>query len=479
MKLSKRIFIIAVLFLWCLITILRVSFHQAWFDEAHAYMLAQNYSVIELISKMNDEGHLLVWYLLLMPFAKLKLWYPYPMQILNWLFVLVSLIVLWKKAPFGNWTKFAITLSYPFLAQLPVLARCYAVGVMLMCLLVVMYKNSVKHPVAYSSVLILCGNTSLMALFGVFPLGLLFGYDLIKSTLNGEVEKRDFIISSAICIFGAVLILWQLLGAASYNVPTNMHDFGVQFSKYFYLLSAKYLLVNVFNELIVAALLIYTVIILFIKDRRILFFWLFTFVSMLYCFLFRYAGASQHYVFSPIYIMFAYWMLFDKCEKPLKSFIVAEVLLFLMFVGQIFSPALKNDVFFGFKAKTMADKILTIDNIENSRIILFLPKAQAVIPYMENENTEFYLYNWALPATNCENFFDFLSFTSDIMYISPTWLNRSLAYDKNNYILIPAVVRGETFRLEDKNFIINFIPVLDLPNNHKLFKIEKTDKMKL
>ena len=475
MKLSKRIFIIMTFLLWGLITVLRIAFHQAWFDEAHAYMLAQNYSLIELISKMNDEGHLFVWYLLIMPFAKLKLWYPYPMQILNWLFVLIALIIMWRKAPFNDVTKFAITFSYPFLAQLPVLARCYSVGVLFLFVLVSMYKNSIKYPVAYAISLIICANTSLMALFGVFPLGLLFAYDMIKATLRNEVSKRNFIISSSICIAGVVLVLWQIGGAVSYSVPTNMHDFSSQFTKYFYF-SGKYMLANFYNEIINAGLFLYTIVLLFIKDKRILFFWLFTYFAMLYCFLFRYAGASQHYVFFTIYIMLAYWMLFNKVEKNMKSVVVAEILLCLMFVGQIFSPAVKNDVFFGFKAKTMADKMLTIDNMKNSRVILFLPKAESVVPYMENTGTEFYLYNWALPASNCENFFAFLSLNTDAMYMSPTWLSRSISDDKTNYLLIPIIKGDDTFAFEDRNFKLEFIPVAKLPNNHKLFRIVKHSK---
>ncbi|MBR6099351.1 hypothetical protein IKP85_06360, partial [bacterium] len=127
MKLNSKIFGVIVLILWVLITLLRVSHHQPWYDEAHAYMLAQNLTIPELIAEMKYEGHLLVWYLLIMPFAKLKLWYPYPMQILNWLSAFIALLVMWKKAPFHPVTKTIITFSYPFIAEMPVIARCYSV----------------------------------------------------------------------------------------------------------------------------------------------------------------------------------------------------------------------------------------------------------------------------------------------------------------------------------------------------------------
>ena len=127
---------------WVLVTLLRVAFHQPWYAESHAYMLAQNYSILDLIAEMRVEGHLLIWYLLIMPFAKLKLWYPYPMLIINWIFAFVALLLMWKKAPFHPVTKAIITFSYPFLAELPVVARCYSIGVMLLVIITSLYHKS-------------------------------------------------------------------------------------------------------------------------------------------------------------------------------------------------------------------------------------------------------------------------------------------------------------------------------------------------
>lgn len=115
MKSKNNLWFWIVITIYVLITVLRVLNHQPWFDEAHAWHIAQEKNLLEVIQLMPVEGHTFIWYLLLMPFAKTNFHYPWPMFILNYTFALVSVIILWKKAPLHNITKTIITFSFPFL----------------------------------------------------------------------------------------------------------------------------------------------------------------------------------------------------------------------------------------------------------------------------------------------------------------------------------------------------------------------------
>lgn len=53
--------------LWC---------YDPWRDVAQAWLIARDLSVPELFAQLRYEGHPCLWYLLLMPFAKLG--FPYP-----------------------------------------------------------------------------------------------------------------------------------------------------------------------------------------------------------------------------------------------------------------------------------------------------------------------------------------------------------------------------------------------------------------
>ena len=129
--LKNKAFIISMI-LWCFITVVRILNHIPWYDEAHAWTIAEQLNLFQLVDFMKIEGHTILWYVLLMPFAKLHLGYPYSMQFLNWIFCFVALILFWKKAPFSNLVKVLVTFSFPFLVMYSVYARCYSIGIMLL-----------------------------------------------------------------------------------------------------------------------------------------------------------------------------------------------------------------------------------------------------------------------------------------------------------------------------------------------------------
>ena len=54
MKLNSKIFGVIVLILWVLITLLRVSHHQPWYDEAHAWLISQELNLWEIIPISNS-----------------------------------------------------------------------------------------------------------------------------------------------------------------------------------------------------------------------------------------------------------------------------------------------------------------------------------------------------------------------------------------------------------------------------------------
>ena len=164
--------------LWCAITLIRVLLRSPWFDEAHAWLIAQELDLFEIIKLMKIEGHTFLWYLVQMPFAKTNFMYPYSMLLLNWLFCFIAILILWLKAPFNNWVKFFISFSFPFLGMYSVVARCYAIGIMFLFALTAMEKSKLKHPNWYSLLLILCANTSIMAAAGATVFGIMFVFNM-------------------------------------------------------------------------------------------------------------------------------------------------------------------------------------------------------------------------------------------------------------------------------------------------------------
>jgi len=479
MKVNKKFIGITIIFIWAVITLLRVFYHQPWYDEAHAYVLAQNLSIPELIAEMKDEGHLLIWYLLIMPFAKLKLYYPYPMQIINWLCAFGAILIMWKKAPLHPVTKTIITFSYPFLAELPVVARCYSVGVLFLFLIASLYSKSTKHPIWYSVFILLCANTSVMALFGTTAFGLIFAYDLIKGALKDEVKRKDFIISFSIMALTAVLILLQIGGSVFVRVPMEYAlSFYNNFSSFVYDYTNNGTLLILWYKFVVTLVSIFMFIILFLKNKKLFFIGLFTVSCMMYCFLFKYSGFSQHLQFFWIYALILCWLLLNEEKNRSKLTVFAEVLLALFFSILIFSTQIKNQIVYNSHSKLVYQLIeKTVD--PNSRIIIHNSVEEEIVPYFENSNIEIYLYSIADLAKNSKTMHNIILNPVGVAsapYISPVWLEKSVSKDKKTYLLTQYIPNHDTITFSDHKQFISAKKYMVFSKHHTLYEVGELNK---
>ena len=349
---KNKVFIITII-AWVVATLFRMLNHIPWLDEAHAWTIAQDLSIVEIIKLMKIEGHTLIWYLMLMPFAKMNWGYPYIMQILNWIFCLGAIILLWKKAPFNNLVKFLITFSFPFFTVYPIIARCYSVGIFLLFLLTIMFKDKLKHPVIYSILLVLCANTSVMALFGATAFGILFLYDFFKE----KCELKQLIIPLIIFLLGGSLILGLLFGSNS----TVINDYkGLTIFKddvvlWYFIPTLACIITSIF---------------LMRKSKKALFFLGFTYLALAYCSIFKYYGHYWNHYFYYIYLILATWLVSDKekFSKPLMILLAIISLLNINCYGAI-NENTKNISLKGI-SDIMIKEIISDSNFENKTIIL-------------------------------------------------------------------------------------------------------------
>lgn len=350
------------LFLWCLITITRVFCHSPWYDEAHAWLIAQDLNLFEIIKLMKIEGHTFIWYLFLMPFAKTNFMYPYSMLLLNWLFCFVAILILWLKSPFNNWIKFLISFSFPFLALYPVVARCYAIGILLLFMLASMENKKLEHPNWYALLLIFCANTSIMAAVGATVFGVIFLHDMIKN-------KTKVITPLSIMLLGAVVVLMQLPLNLSGNVLiTSLNlPFTINFFKSVFF--SNFLVLNI----LLILFLVMLILIFCVKNRTFPIFLVSTY-TLLFCVFFRYIGAIWHHFFFYIYFIISCWLLFSKYDLKKLSWknIINFMLIFISLLFICWQPAQK-DIYnvWNSKVEDTAKLIAQDKNLLNSNILVF------------------------------------------------------------------------------------------------------------
>lgn len=472
---TNKIFLIVIL-LWVVITALRCLFHHPWYDEAQAWIIAKQLSFLDIIALMKYEGHTFLWYLLIMPFAKADLWYPIPMQILNWSFSFIAILILWKKAPFNSITKTIVTFSYPFLAQLPIIARCYAIGVMFLFMLTALYNDRLKKPLIYSTLITLCANTSVMALYGAVAFGFIFAFDLIKNALEGTVTRKDFRISFVIMALGAVLILWQLVGANSGIVMTSDMFFN-HFTQY--LFGSNYIF-NLINAIGLISTLIIVPVVIF-SNKRVLFFYCFTFFSLIATFLFKYCGYGHHYIFFWVYFLITVWLFCSQIQSQTTKAKLSEFVIILLFLGQIFAVGYNNNVYYHSLSKYIWNQFISINSIQDSRIILAHFSDIRIAPYSKgNINFKFYC---TARQPDSENSLYLAGVCNagkkKIIYdISPTWLHKSLSETQDNIYLgiLTDKITKDGAVLEDRQYRDIFEPIKIINNSYGIFKITEIKK---
>ena len=371
LKCLNLFFIISII-LWSAITLIRVVNHSPWYDEAHAWTIARDLNLIEVIKYMKIEGHTFIWYLLLMPFAKTNFMYPYSMLLLNWLFCFIAVLILWLKAPFNNWIKFLISFSFPFLSLYPVVARCYAIGIMFLFGITAMENKKLEHPNWYALLLILCANTSIIAAVGSAVFGLTFIYEMLKN-------KKKILVPFLLMFIGLFIFLFQLIfclvdNAVVSTVEKTMTFKNIIFSK----------------ESLTYTLALLLTLFYYAKNKMLPNFLLGTNILLVVIFSI-YNGRIWHWFFFYIYFVISNWLFNEKYKKS-KIYLYTLSILSVMLI--FWSPS-KADIVNVWNCDTgvVAQKILKDENLNNSILLVVEPSISVIQNYL-HLNSSITVFNY-------------------------------------------------------------------------------------
>lgn len=301
------------------LTFLPALKEASFYDTGYAWYLSKIMTVENFVTILRAQGHFIIWYLIIMPFAKLNVLYPYSIQFINWLFCFFATVYLWKKSPFNIFINAIITLSFIMTQYFAVIARCYSIGILGLFFVASMYKNFVKRPVLYSFILGLTANTSLFAAIPSFAFALIFIYDLYKNN-SGFNKKRLIPLSILLFLFG--FAFFPFLTGKTHFVPSkNFADFFCILPEFIYTLP-------------LVAFLIVSFYILLKSNSKIKFFYLFSICTSTLFLLFFYKGELYHRFFLIIYAIIAMWAdenLLKLKKETIPLYIAFTVLMFFKF----------------------------------------------------------------------------------------------------------------------------------------------------
>ncbi|WP_303787737.1 hypothetical protein [Ruminococcus flavefaciens] len=163
-------------------------FHEPWFDEAQAYLLARDASWHDIIFFWTHyEGHPPLWHMILKCAVSLGLPYELTLKGVNFIFFEAVLILIEFRSPFSRITKTIIPLSYFILYQYSVTSRPYILIMLAVLMTAMFYKERNNKPIRYClSLMFLCALHS----YGIAFAGGIVIADLLSETLRGHSIKK-------------------------------------------------------------------------------------------------------------------------------------------------------------------------------------------------------------------------------------------------------------------------------------------------
>ncbi len=141
---------IAVLILYISGLVFVTSFHELWFDETQAWLIARCASYKEMLTEVpHYEGHPPFWHLLLSIFAKNGAPVEFTLKAINIIFSAVAMALLIFRSPFPKTVRYLLPFTYFFFYHYGVYSRPYSVTMIAVFLAAMTYKRRNEHPWRY------------------------------------------------------------------------------------------------------------------------------------------------------------------------------------------------------------------------------------------------------------------------------------------------------------------------------------------
>lgn len=153
--------------------------HEPWFDEAQAWLIARDASFIQLVTSITHyEGHPPIWFLILMPFAKLGVPFELGLKIVNFSLVTIAMGIFIFKAPFPRIIRCTVPFTYFCFYQYGVISRPYSLMMLGFILSALFFKERNERPFRFTTGLALICSASVYGIIIAAAIVMVWIYDI-------------------------------------------------------------------------------------------------------------------------------------------------------------------------------------------------------------------------------------------------------------------------------------------------------------
>lgn len=204
---------LCLLLFWLAIVVGVSSFHEMWRDEVRALSLALSPgSFLGLPAALKNEGHPLVWYLIL----RLGFQIVHSTLILKFAAITIAFIAIfqfYRFAPFYSWFKVLFLFTFLPLYEYSVMARNYGISMMFFFSIACFYSQRNERPVLVSVLLITLAHTNIHSAILAFFLTAFWFIDLFyeEKRISWPKTGRLMLFFFTLVILGLVLAVLTVL----------------------------------------------------------------------------------------------------------------------------------------------------------------------------------------------------------------------------------------------------------------------------
>ena len=197
--------------LWVVISIYALIHHEIWRDEMRALSIViENTSIWNLIADLKNEGHPILWYLML----KIGyLLFPDPMilKIVSWLIGLGTVVLLFRYSKLPFWLVLSYAFGQVLLWENTIMCRNYGISSLLMFAFLAFYRKSNLYGILIALFLLI--QTNALSLVVSWLLFLVVVYEM--KLINKDKKWQLLIALFTLCISSLIFYYTTLPDKAS------------------------------------------------------------------------------------------------------------------------------------------------------------------------------------------------------------------------------------------------------------------------
>lgn len=208
---NQKIVLWAIFIIYIMLMALGLINHEAWRDEAQAWLIVRDTSFTEFLSILRTEGHPPLWYLLIMPLAKAGL--PYVSQsVLTMFIMLAGVYILLFRTSLPLIIKLLLPFTYFFLYEYALFARSYCLIAFFVITIISLYPQRFDKPILYSLCIIGLFNTHVLIFTFCGMLTVVYMWELWEQKLY---KMKTLLAAIIMAIGGLYLIPYLFLAKMS------------------------------------------------------------------------------------------------------------------------------------------------------------------------------------------------------------------------------------------------------------------------